>query len=96
MPGSPLNKRLQLTGPRCAASGRGRLRANPGAVSCLGAGETLRAIQDADVADIRTLVPEAPAPVAEFFEHALHPEARRRPASAEEFRERWEQATRAA
>lgn len=58
--------------------------------------ETLRAIQDADVADVRSYVPDAPAPVAEFFEHALHPDRRRRPASAEEFRERWERATEAA
>jgi serine/threonine protein kinase len=54
---------------------------------------TLRAIETADVPDIRGHVPEASATLAEFFSGALHPDVSRRPASAEEFCTRWQQAS---
>ena len=52
--------------------------------------ETLDAIEHGRIPDLREHVPEAGAALAQFFQEALHAERRRRPASAAEFRRRWQ------
>jgi hypothetical protein len=51
--------------------------------------ETLRAIQEADVAPLGALLPGASPGWVRFFADALHRERRRRPATAREFAARW-------
>jgi serine/threonine-protein kinase len=54
--------------------------------------ETFETIQSARIADVREGTPDLPVQAAEFFGQALHAERRRRPASAQDFRRRWQQA----
>jgi serine/threonine protein kinase len=51
--------------------------------------ETLAAIQEAHIPDVRTWAEDCPDALAVFLAEALGPEIRRRPQTAREFRDRW-------